>query len=375
MMYIGPGAGFAFLGSFLSLVSAVVAGILSAVLWPFRMAWLLFMRPRRARVRKAIFLGFEGLDPVVAEALMADGKLPNLARLRDQGSYRRLRTTNPALPAIAWATFATGVNPGMHRVFGAGVERTRESFWKILGRHAVKSTILLVPGASATERFYGRLLADPPAASRPRFYASYLTKLLGAGAKREELFFSVLDNTRRGAVACVFDSDDYGELDRLVGETLAHVDAETALFVLSDGSRELPPVDLNTWLEREGYGNASDMNVARANAVGPAGIYVNRKTVTVEEARILKKELIAKLTGQLAIEHVYQATDIYRGPYVSEAPDLVIGYAPLVPGVLFSNLTITADDPAMEDIAPTVLGLFGVEAPAWMEGRSVIASA
>jgi predicted AlkP superfamily phosphohydrolase/phosphomutase len=320
------------------------------------------MRPRRARIKKAIFLGFEGFDPVVAEALMAEGKLPNLARLRDEGSYRRLRTTNPALPTVAWATFATGVNPGMHRVFGAAaVERRRESFWKILGRHAVKSTILLVPGADSAERFYGRLLADPPAG----FYARYLTKLLGPNAKREEFLFSALQNTRRGVVACVFDGDV--DLDRIVGETLAYVDAETALFVLSDGGRRdlRRALNLEAWLQREGYGS-------RAYLAGPAGICVNRKIVAAEEARVLRKELIAKLTG---LVDVYQATDIYRGPYVSEAPDLVIGYAPLVPGVLFSNLRITADDPGMEDIAPTVLGLFGVEAPAWMEGRSVIASA
>ena len=365
-MYIGPGAGFAFLGSFLSLVSVVVAGILSVVLWPFRMAWLLFMRPRRARVRKAIFLGFEGFDPVVAEALMAEGKLPNLARLRDEGSYRRLRTTNPALPAVAWATFATGVNPGMHRVFGAASQRKSESFWKILGRHAVKSTILLVPGTDAAERFYGRLLADPPAS----FYARYLTKLLGPAAKREEFLFSALDHTRRGVVACVFDGENYRDLDRIVGETLRHVDAATALFVISDSSRRefRRSVDLNAWLLREGF-------LSRGCSAAPTGIYIDRKIVTVEEARSLKKELVAKLAGQVGIEHVYQATDIYRGPYVSEAPDLVIGYAPLVPGMLFSNLTITADDPGMEDIAPTVLSLFGVEAPAWMEGRSVIASA
>lgn len=366
MMYIGPGAGFAFLGSFLSLVSAVAAGILSVVLWPFRMAWLRVMRPRRARVRKAIVLGFEGFDPAVAEALMAEGKLPNLARLRDEGSYRRLRTTNPALPRVAWATFATGVNPGMHRVFGAAVvPRKSESFWKILGRHAVKSTILLVPGTDALERFNGRLLADHPSASRPRYYASYLTKLLGPAAKREELFFSALDNTRRGAVACVFDSNC--DMDRIVGETLAYIDSKTALFVLSDGKIGRA-VDLNAWLLREGY-------LPRAYPEGPTGICVNREIVTVEEARSLKKELVAKLTGLVEIEHVYQATDIYRGPYVSEAPDLVIAYAPPVPGVLFSNLRITADDPGMEDIAPTVLGLFGVEAPAGMEGRSVVAPA
>ncbi len=129
---------------------------------------------------------------------------------------------------------------------------------------------------------------------------------------------------------------------------------------------------------REGYRS-------RAYPAGPAGIRVNREIVTADDARSLRKELVAKLTGlvdeetgRIAIEHVYHATDIYRGPYVSEAPDLVIGYADgygAGPGVLFSNLTITADDPGMEDIAPTVLGLFGVEAPAWMEGRSVIACA
>jgi bisphosphoglycerate-independent phosphoglycerate mutase (AlkP superfamily) len=48
---------------------------------------------------------------------------------------------------------------------------------------------------------------------------------------------------------------------------------------------------------------------------------------------------------------------------------------PLVPGVLFSNRKITADDPGIEDLAPTALSLFGVKAPAWMEGKPVIATA
>ena len=47
---------------------------------------------------------------------------------------------------------------------------------------------------------------------------------------------------------------------------------------------------------------------------------------------------------------------------------------PLVPGVLFSNLRMTADNPGIEDLAPTALSLFGVEAPAWMEGKPVIAT-
>ena len=136
--------------------------------------------------------------------------------------------------------------------------------------------------------------------------------------------------------------------------------------------------------------------------------------MTKEDATALKDELVRKLTGlrdedAIAIQAVYQASDIYRGPYLDAAPDLIVGYAegyraawdaatgrvtstvfednrkawcgdhcvdpPLVPGVLFSNLRITSDDPGIEDLAPTALSLFGVDVPAWMEGRSVIAAA
>jgi predicted AlkP superfamily phosphohydrolase/phosphomutase len=96
---------------------------------------------------------------------------------------------------------------------------------------------------------------------------------------------------------------------------------------------------------------------------------------------------------------------VYRGPYLDAAPDLIIGYSagyrtswgaaigkisahvfednnkawsgdhcvdpPLVPGVLFSNRKVDAEDPGIEDMAPTALKLFGIQPPDWMEGRSV----
>jgi bisphosphoglycerate-independent phosphoglycerate mutase (AlkP superfamily) len=43
----------------------------------------------------------------------------------------------------------------------------------------------------------------------------------------------------------------------------------------------------------------------------------------------------------------------------------------LVPGVLFSNLPLFADNPGIEDLAPTLLDLFGVERPEWMDGRAL----
>jgi bisphosphoglycerate-independent phosphoglycerate mutase (AlkP superfamily) len=41
-------------------------------------------------------------------------------------------------------------------------------------------------------------------------------------------------------------------------------------------------------------------------------------------------------------------------------------------GALFSSRRIDAEHPRMEDMAPTVLGLFGIAAPEWMEGKPVI---
>ena len=120
LAYIGPGAGFAFIGSFLTLLSGLIMGVGSLLLWPFRMAWRVLRRRQgfsKAQVKRVIFLGLDGLDPRLTEKYLAEGKLPNLAKLRAQGSYHRLRTTFPALSPVAWSTFATGVNPGRHNIF------------------------------------------------------------------------------------------------------------------------------------------------------------------------------------------------------------------------------------------------------------------
>jgi len=113
--YIGPGAGFAFLGSFLTLLFGLLMSVVSFLLWPFRTAWRVIGRRRgfqRAGVEKIIFLGLDGLDPQLTEQLMAEGKLPNLAKLAGEGTFKPLGTTNPPESPVAWASFATGLNPG-----------------------------------------------------------------------------------------------------------------------------------------------------------------------------------------------------------------------------------------------------------------------
>ncbi len=200
LAYIGPGAGFAFLGSFLTLLSALFTGAVSVLAWPFRVLWRLARRRqgfRDARIRKLIFLGLDGLDPNLTERYLAAGLLPNLARLREQGGFWRLRTTFPALSPVAWSTFATGVNPAKHNIFdflnrslksylpelssskvekphrtlklgryriplsrpSVELRRKSEPFWKILGDQYIPSTILRVPITFPPGKFNGRLLS------------------------------------------------------------------------------------------------------------------------------------------------------------------------------------------------------------------------
>lgn len=198
--YIGPGAGFAVLGSFLVVVAALVLGGMVLLTWPVR-ALVRSRRRRRAfarsRVRRVVVLGFDGMDPEVAERMMAAGRLPNLAALARRGTYRRLATTCPAMSPVAWSSFATGTGPGRHgihdflhrdprtylptlssarvrpprRVLRAGplavplgkpslsLLRRSRPFWSVLGEHGILSTVLRVPITFPPEPFPGLLLA------------------------------------------------------------------------------------------------------------------------------------------------------------------------------------------------------------------------
>ena len=200
LAYIGPGAGFAFLGSFLTLLGGVLLGLASLLMWPFRMAIRAVKGQqgyKHAKVRKVIFLGLDGLDPGLAERYMSEGKLPNLKKLREEGDFQRLRTTFPAISPVAWSTFATGVNPARHNMFDflnrslnsympelassrvsnpermlklgkyriplsrpiVEMRRKSKTFWHILGERQIASTVLRMPITFPPEKFNGRMLS------------------------------------------------------------------------------------------------------------------------------------------------------------------------------------------------------------------------
>lgn len=60
---------------------------------------------------RVIVLGFDGVDARTTEALMDAGQLPNFARLRDQGTFAPMLSTNPAESPVSWAALNSGQNP------------------------------------------------------------------------------------------------------------------------------------------------------------------------------------------------------------------------------------------------------------------------
>jgi predicted AlkP superfamily phosphohydrolase/phosphomutase len=197
--YIGPGAGFALLGSFLVVFTTIVIAIVSVLVWPFRAIWRLIRghRPPPSSISRLIIVGLDGQDPGLTDQFLAEGILPNFAALAREGSYRRLTSTYPSVSPVAWSSFSTGTEPSRHNIFDF-LDRDRRTylpmlssvkvgkvrkflplgryriplekpelrllrkskpFWVILGEHHVWSTILRVPVTFPPTKFRGAELS------------------------------------------------------------------------------------------------------------------------------------------------------------------------------------------------------------------------
>jgi predicted AlkP superfamily phosphohydrolase/phosphomutase len=118
--YAGPGAGFAVLSSFWTVFIAFLYSFYALVTWPFRHLLRSLRRRKayaKAQLKRVVIVGFDGMDPELANRFIEEGRLPHLKKLRDQGTFRPLRTTFPAISPVAWSTFQTGVNPGKHNIY------------------------------------------------------------------------------------------------------------------------------------------------------------------------------------------------------------------------------------------------------------------
>ncbi len=195
--YVGPGAGFAFIGSAFVFILTIILAILTLALWPLQLIIRKARRkgiPKNAKTKKIVLIGLDGLSPILAEKYIEEGHLPNFKKLVEIGDYRRLGSSIPSISPVAWSTFQTGVNPGAHNIFDfltrdkryclpelsstkteniffkkwgfrrvhkATVKLLRKSqpFWKILGKQGIFSNIIRVPISYPPEKFDGNILS------------------------------------------------------------------------------------------------------------------------------------------------------------------------------------------------------------------------
>jgi predicted AlkP superfamily phosphohydrolase/phosphomutase len=232
--------------------------------------------------------------------------------------------------------------------------------------------------------------------------------------------------------------EHYRRGDEVVGQVLPYVDDRTLLIVLSDhgfGSFRRQ-FHVNKWLYDHGLlalkaghepGEAGgdmlrgvDWEKTRAYGLGLSGLYLNlqgreaRGTVRPEEAEELKTAISRGLSGledperqATAIRSVLPREQVYSGPFVPEAPDLIINYSPgyrvswssslggvsdggifedntkkwagdhiidpaLVPGVLLMNRPFRGERARLLDLAPTILTALGVSTTHAWEGASLL---
>jgi predicted AlkP superfamily phosphohydrolase/phosphomutase len=226
----------------------------------------------------------------------------------------------------------------------------------------------------------------------------------------------------------------YEEMDAIVGQVMASIDDDTTLVVMSDHgfSTFRTQVNLNTWLEQEGYLTVSDPASrddyewlegvdwarTRAYAIGLNSLYINVKgrerdgIVSPADREALAREIAARLgdwvdesTGDPIVTQPLVREDAYSGPELDAAPDVVVGYGPgyraswsttsgkipavllepnddewsgdhcidsrEVPGILLASQPLLQRQADLRDLTASIINYFDIKLPEQIEGKPV----
>src|SRR5688500_6158246 len=129
---------------------------------------------------RVLCLGLDGADYDLVRKLLAQGRLPTLAKLSREGTFGALRSTIPAFTPTAWSSFLTGLNPAGHGIFaftanpnrGGGrlenaASRAGAPLWRYLGAASVRSAFVTVPFTHPPEPLSGLIVTGFGGPRRP----------------------------------------------------------------------------------------------------------------------------------------------------------------------------------------------------------------
>ena len=361
------------------------------------------------RAGRVLVLGLDGMDPSVVDLLMAEGRLPNFARLRQYGAYGRLRSMKPLLSPIIWTTVATGRPPSDHGIghFTATNEKTGEQIPVTSRMRRVQSLWNILSDAGRTVGVVGWWATWPAESvngtvvSDHTCYHFLFDEGAGGAADRAGIVFpesetdAILSKVRRpGEIT-------ESELARFLDVESAREDVEfdfndetshfrwalaTALSYVRIGldmwESQKPDVE---FVYIEGVDSTSHLfgHLFRGrDFAGELAIQQQRFGRAVEEMYLLADEIVGRYlqaiddrtTLVVLSDHGFQLGALHGDPSktrdmrrVSERFHRIEGIVYLYGRGIKKNARI--DQPQLLDIAPTVLNLAGLPAAADMPGR------
>lgn len=199
--YIGPGAGVAFLSGGLVLIGALFLAVAIVLAYPIKVFLRVLTGKGRikGKTKRMVIIGFDGMDPQLAQRFMDEGLMPNMKAIAEQGHFSPLQTSYPSMSPVAWSSFSTGVDASRHNIFdfitrdpctylpilssteitqgekallkigkmeffkkptgGIRLLRKGKPWWAILGEKKIFSNIIRVPITFPPEKFHGACLS------------------------------------------------------------------------------------------------------------------------------------------------------------------------------------------------------------------------
>jgi len=271
---------------------------------------------------KNVVIGIDGVPYTLIEELSDEGIMTNFAKLREEGSFKKMESSIPAISSTSWGTIITGKNPGQHGIYGftdiiqgtytlsfSNFHSFKESaFWQ---ENDGEYVIINVPTTYPAQEMNGCHISGfvSPNMDKAVYPESLLEKLeemdykidvdSEKGHKSERLLFKELEETLEARIKIyrylwdeydwdtfmlVFTGSDrlehflwdayedpnhkyhdkfldfFRRIDEIIGEIDEKIGEEDSLVMLSDHGMERTKynVNLNAYLKEEGYLKVSD---------------------------------------------------------------------------------------------------------------------
>lgn len=265
--------------------------------------------------KRVLVIGLEGISPELLISLVNSGKLPNLAKILENGTMINLTSPLPLVSPVTWTSFSTGKNPGKHGIFGwqqcnlsnyqtyipLSDDIKSKTFWEILSEEGKKVIVINAYLTYPPKDINGTIISGTPSLGLSTFPPELKEEIEKEGYKVEakgyidtpkdefvkdlydtaeartkialklmdsedwDLFFIMftgIDRLQHYLWKDVEENTSYKEevfkfyelIDEKVGELVKKADGATVFIVSDHGFRRSEKrFHVNQWLVKEGY--------------------------------------------------------------------------------------------------------------------------